>query len=258
MGSSSTWLRSLSPRRLAAPRRLICFPHAGGAANSFRAWAELMPASIEVVAVQYPGRQDRCGDPYAASIGDLADEIAAVVQDRLDRPTALFGHSMGATVAYETARRLTPRFPTPLTGLIVSARKAPTGGAPAGLPVTDAQLRDYVRRLGGAGAGIVDNDAIWELVAPPLWHDLNLVRGYRYAPGAPLTCPIVSIVGEQDSTVSAADAARWSAHTIGSYAAHSVPGGHFYLDSDPAGLARLLTAVLEPTAAPVTEGADVG
>ncbi|WP_018220881.1 thioesterase II family protein [Salinispora pacifica] len=256
MASSFSWLRPLPARRGAARRRLICFPHAGGAANSYRGWAELMPASVEVVAVQYPGRQDRCGEPFVASIAELADRIAALVQDELDRPTAFFGHSMGAIVAYETARRLTPRFPTPLTALIVSARKAP-GTPPAGLPATDAQLRDYVRRLGGAGAGIVHDDAVWELIAPPLRHDLNLVRAYTYVPGAPLTCPIVSIVGEQDSTVSAADAARWAPHTMGAYTAYSVPGGHFYLDSDPARLARLLTGVLDPSAAPVAEGADV-
>jgi surfactin synthase thioesterase subunit len=235
----ATWLRQL-PARPRADLQLICFPHAGGAASTFHGWADLLPASIEIIAVQYPGRQDRYEDPLIPDLIPLADELAEIVQPVLSRPTALFGHSMGATVAYEVARRLEPRFPSPLVGLFVSARKAPSAGAQHGLPVSDEQIRGYVRLLGGTGAALTEDDDLWQLALPALRHDLGLVHRYRHVPGAPLACPIVAFAGDQDHTVSPADTRLWARHTVNAFREHVLPGGHFYLTT----ALRELTTVL--------------
>ncbi|MEU5852145.1 thioesterase II family protein [Saccharopolyspora shandongensis] len=237
--SEQRWLRSYLPRSQ-AEAQLICFPHAGGAMSAFRGWAELAGPSLDVLAVQYPGRQDRYADPLPADIGELADQIVPEIRPLLGRPTALFGHSMGATVAFEVARRLRPRFPSPLLRLFVSACDAPPARTPRATVRGDAEIRDYVRDLGGAAASALEDDEMWQLALPSLRHDFHLVETYRYVPGAPLTCPVTAIAGDRDETVTLADVQRWQEVAVGEFEAHSLPGGHFYPDESLPDLIALL------------------
>lgn len=235
-----TWCRVFTPR----PRalwRIVCFPHAGGSAGAFRDWARLLPPTIEAVAVQYPGRQDRYADPLATTIPAMAEEIARAVQSRLDRRTVFFGHSMGATVAFETGRRLLPRYPSPLSRLVVSARRAPSVTRPGGLKLDDDNIKRFVQTLRGPGAALMDNEELARLVLPVIRNDLRMVHEYRYATGLPLTCPVTAVSGDRDDTVSADDIARWARHTMGGFESHILSGGHFYLEEEsPNELIRLL------------------
>lgn len=234
------WFRTYVPRA-GASRQLIVFPHAGGSATRFRDWGALLPDDVELLAVQYPGRQDRIDDPLPADIPALADELAAALEPRLGRRrTAFFGHSMGAVVAYEVARRLRPRYPSPLARLFVSAADAPPArGEPRPVP-DDDELRRYVKELGGLGSELIGDAEMWQLAGPAIRHDFRLVNGYRFRPGPPLTCPITTIVGDRDLVVAPADMHGWRSLTIAAYAAHVLPGGHFYLDEALPELAPLL------------------
>ncbi|MDU3291436.1 MAG: pyochelin biosynthesis editing thioesterase PchC, partial [Pseudomonas aeruginosa] len=127
---SAAWVR---PFRLTPmPRlRLACFPHAGGSASFFRSWSERLPPDIDLLALQYPGREDRFNEAPATCLEDLADGAALALRDFADAPLALFGHSLGAALAYETALRL-ENAGAPLRHLFVSAHPAPhrqRGGA---------------------------------------------------------------------------------------------------------------------------------
>jgi pyochelin biosynthesis protein PchC len=95
------WLRCYRPVDDPAIR-LVCFPHAGGAASAFLPFTRRLDADVEVLAVQYPGRQDRRGEPFVDSVNGLVDGLLPALLTRADRPLAFFGHSMGATVAFET------------------------------------------------------------------------------------------------------------------------------------------------------------
>jgi surfactin synthase thioesterase subunit len=241
----SSWLRSFVPRKTAARARLICFPHAGGTANSFRELAELLAPGIEVLAIQYPGRQDRIADPFVPDLEELADILAELLTPGLGRPpTAFLGHSMGATVAYEVARRLRPRYPSPLTALFVSARKAPDRSAPMGLAFSDEEIRLVVDRLGGIGSELLRHPDLWELSAPILRNDFLMAERYRFASGPPVACPLTALVGDADEAFTERDAAQWSRHTLGPFAVHTFEGGHFYFEQNPEPLAQVLAQAL--------------
>ncbi|KUN95452.1 thioesterase II family protein [Streptomyces caeruleatus] len=239
-------MTTVSPFRRFQPRprartRLYCFPHAGGAASTFHGWPGLLPETVELVAVQYPGRQDRYQDPMPDSIPELAEEIVRRIEAPFDRPTAFFGHSMGAMVAFETARRLQPRFPSPLAALFVSACKAPAEREPRGLSFEEDELRAYLRELGGEGARALEEDEeLWQLAYPVLSGDLRVIDKYEYAAGAPLTCPLIALGGDRDPSVTPADLELWRDYAIGGAEVHVLDGGHFYFDGSLPGLTDIL------------------
>src|SRR3546814_15358177 len=106
-GSGGGWFVRARPRP-AAELRLCCFPHAGGAASSYFAWAGALEA-VDVLAVQPPGREGRLAEPLIADMTTLLDRLVAAIEPQLDRPFVFFGHSLGALVAFETARALRRR-----------------------------------------------------------------------------------------------------------------------------------------------------
>jgi surfactin synthase thioesterase subunit len=236
-------LRCYVPRPRARVR-LYCFPHAGGSASAFRGWAELLPEWVELIAVQYPGRQDRYGDPLPASITELAEEILDGIGADFALPTAFLGHSMGALVAFETARRLRPRFPSPLAALFVSGSKAPADRSPKGLTFEEGEIREYLALLGGAGAQALSDQELWRICYPVLCGDLRLTETYRYRAGAPLACRLVALGGDEDPVVTPEDIARWKDYAMGGADTHVLPGGHFYVEGSLPELAALLTRKL--------------
>ncbi|WP_422770139.1 thioesterase II family protein [Plantactinospora sp. WMMC1484] len=239
-GVASAWfLRFGAARR--ATLRLVCFPHAGGGASVFRQWADLVPESIEVIGVQYPGRQNRYGEPVIDDMTVLVDEVVAAVNRELAGPVAFFGHSMGAVVAFEVARRLRGGAPVAVRRLFASAGPAPSARRSLGVHLRDDDgVVAYLRELGGGGAELLENPDIRELTLPMVRGDLRLIETYRYASGEPLTCPVTAIVGDRDHTFTTADARHWVVHTSAGLDVHSLPGGHFYLDDQADRLVPLL------------------
>lgn len=106
--------------------RLFCFPHAGGAASYFHSWSRSLPEDVEVLALQYPGRQDRGGEPCVRTIPELADQIHAAIRPRLAEPFAFLGHSVGAVLAFEVACRIARDGGAGPAHLFVSGRRAPS------------------------------------------------------------------------------------------------------------------------------------
>ncbi|MEU2258248.1 alpha/beta fold hydrolase [Nocardia xishanensis] len=237
------WLRRFDEAPQPAAR-LVCLPHAGGSASYFRGVSRALAPRIEVLAVQAPGRQDRRREPCVESIPDLADAVAARLLDRADTPIALFGHSMGALVAFEIARRLTAIGVRPLA-LFVSGRRAPfTHRAEETHLLDDDALLDHLRSLDGTDGRILSDPDMVSAILPVTRADYRAIGAYRYLPGPPLTMPIHVHLGDADPHVTVAEAEQWRQHTTDEFAVHVYPGGHFYLEEHSARLIRSLDAVI--------------
>jgi pyochelin biosynthetic protein PchC len=210
----SAWLRRFHPAP-AAVARLVCFPHAGGAAPYFFPWSAALSPRLEVLAVQYPGRQERRHEPLVDSIDALADAVAAELRELTGLPLLLFGHSMGATVAYEVARRLTPAH------LFVSGRRAPSRPWAQRMHTRpDAEILAELGKLSGTDAKVLGSEEIMRLALPALRNDYRAVETYRDPGGPRVGCPISVLIGDDDPTSSVPDATAWRDHTTGPCAVH--------------------------------------
>ncbi|MFE7271041.1 thioesterase II family protein [Streptomyces sp. NPDC057623] len=246
--AADTWLRTV--KRSIDPRvRLVCFPHVGGAASFFAPWEKLTPADVELIGVRYPGREDRLLDPFAETVRELAEPIARACSGLLDKPLALFGHSMGASVAHETARCLEREYGASVAALFVSGRPGPgrqeTGGryAEAG----DDELVELIGLLGGTEAAALAHPELRELVLPAIRADYRLLARYR-APLTELAAPVVVYCGDADPDLDQDAVEAWSAVAGSTFDVRRFGGGHFYLTDQAPALLDDLFARLKPTA----------
>ncbi|MFI6403200.1 thioesterase II family protein [Streptomyces sp. NPDC050548] len=232
-GPVTSCLRTASPRAHARAR-LICFPHAGGTASAYRLWSLDAPWDIEVAAVQYPGHADRYGEEPATTMRALVAGLSSgLVRDMAASPsraTVLFGHSMGAAVAYETARALTAAGRAP-RALIVSGRPAPhrTRGGTLHL-ASDAELLADLRRLGGTAAEVLAHEELLNAVLPTIRGDYRVIETYAPLPGRGLDVPVTVLRADADPEVDAAEADAWRTTTSAACDVLTFPGGHFYLE----------------------------
>lgn len=238
--SASKWLRWY--RKVPEPRlRLVCLPHAGGAASVFRSWPQWLPDDVEVIGVCYPGRQDRLLEPCIDEMGVMTTRIADVLQPWAGGPLALFGHSMGASVAHEVALRLEQRTGAPPTRLFVSGQLPPHRVTPRGVHRRDDDgIMEEVRRLGDPDAGeVLDDPDLRELVMPAIRADFRLIGTYLPRRVPPLGAPVTAYVGADDAQVPVEGLKEWAKTTSTGRFDHRVyPGGHFYLLQDPESVVR--------------------
>ncbi|WIY05765.1 alpha/beta fold hydrolase [Amycolatopsis mongoliensis] len=228
MTDSKPWFRRFHPATPGAPR-LVCFPHAGGTASCFHPLSATLAPGVDVLAVQYPGRQDRHREPLVDDLFLLADRLADVLAAEAAGPMAFFGHSMGATLAFEVARRLGPG----LLGLFVSGRRAPSEFRGGPVPErSDDELLADVRRIGGTDPRVLAHPELLPTVLPVLRNDFKAAATYYYRPGADVGCPVLALFGDSDPKVTEEEARRWAAHTSGCFELKSFPGGHFYLNDN--------------------------
>ena len=214
-----------------AKLRLFCFPYAGGSATVYHRFGQALPADVEVVSLQLPGRGFRLREPTHVDLAALLPAIEAALVPRLDRPCALFGHSLGALVAFELARRLRRAGHAAPLHLFASASPAPS--ATRALRVsTDLAAPAFwtaVHELYGTPAQVLADPELLALVVPPLKADFQVMASYHYQAEPPLATPITTFVGTKDPMVDRPAAEQWRAETSVAFALHEVPGPHLFL-----------------------------
>jgi surfactin synthase thioesterase subunit len=213
--------------------RLFCFPHAGGAAVAFRLWPQGLPADVDVVAVQLPGRGTRWKEPAIDSIPGIVEALVPAMKPQMDVPFALFGHSMGSIVARALADELVQRGgPLPFH-LFASSRRPPRMAGSESLlhPLSDSAFVDeMMRRYGGIPAEVLAEPELVALLLPALRADMRALETYRPEGGAPLPFPVTAYGGTEDSLNPREHIEAWRGETRSAFRARMFQGGHFYLE----------------------------
>ncbi|MFE0605846.1 thioesterase II family protein [Streptomyces sp. NPDC058892] len=221
--------------------RLFVLHHAGGSHTLYRHWPAGLPDTWDVRLLDAPGHGFLLELPQIAEAGRLADFLLDSIEPDLTGPYALFGHSMGALVAYEITRRAVDRsLPQPVW-IGVSARSAPQLAQPRNpyhdLP--DAELRIRLKQLGGTPDEVFDDPELWALFNPVIRADLGLVENWHPASDAgPLPVALSAFAGAEDHASSPQRMAGWAEHSEHFLGLRIFDGGHFYFQDDPRPLLR--------------------
>lgn len=227
------------------PTRIFCIPYAGGSAAAFARWRAVADERVELIPVQLPGRGARIRERPVDRLDRLAAMLAEALGPRLDRPFALFGHSMGALLAFETARTLRRTgLPVP-AALFVSARRAPQRASmrPPLHRLSDAQLIAELRALDGTPAAVLEDEELLGLMLPIVRADLKAVETHHYEAEPRLDCPIRAFGGTRDS-IAPDDLSAWSEQTTRGFGLTMFDGGHFFLNTHYEAMLQIMTDVL--------------
>jgi surfactin synthase thioesterase subunit len=225
-----------------APIRLICLPFAGSGASFYRMWARL-DAGTQITALQLPGHEERFLEPVATDVVVAAKEFAADVAriGASRRPVALFGHSLGAVLAYETAREALRADPGLVRHLFVSGSPGPwTRRTRRATGVEDSEFIARVSDFAGYRHEAFDNPDLREVLLPLLRADVAMHEDYRPVSDEPLGVAVTALRGGDDQLVSRSQAEQWRAATTGPFAVAELPGEHMYLAERPEDLLALI------------------
>lgn len=212
--------------------RLYCFSYAGGNASTYLSWQERLPAHVEICALQMPGRGARLREPPVRELPVLIDTLVPMLARNTDRPFAFFGHSLGALVAFETARGLARAGATLPTHLFVSGCQAPRfrDASKSHHLLDDAALVEVLADYNGTPPEILADQDLMAMLLPIIRADFALAETYRYQPSVPLSVPIVAFAGDDEERPQGMQQVTgWSLETAAGFDHHMFAGGHFFI-----------------------------
>ena len=228
--SITPWIARHRPRPEASVR-LFCLPSAGSGASSYRDWCNELPAHIEVLPIQPPGREDRFAEDPLRRMDEMVESLIDSLRPFMsDLPFAFFGHSLGAIVALEVTRGLARRQDPLPCHVIISARPAPH------LPLrrvpvaqlSPEELREWLRAVHGTSEIVLQSSEMMDLILPAMQADLEIDDRYRSTPDPVLACPLTVLGGLRDEEATPQELKEWSCYTSHSFTLRLVEGDHFF------------------------------
>lgn len=226
---------------------LVCFPHAGGSSATYNAWRRLAPAGIRVVTPACYGGRTSVRGSMEGMIEAVVEEVSALAS-----PVVFYGHSMGATLAYEVALCL-QRAGRPVARVYLSGRRAPH--MPLRVPpIHHLPIEQVIPRLVAFGGLPATFDAASKVAREVIAHvcdDLRILEAFASSAskparpaGAVLSAPLVAIHGRDDALVTAEELRAWRGYTHAGFEFHALEGDHFFHCNRPTALIDLIASRL--------------
>jgi medium-chain acyl-[acyl-carrier-protein] hydrolase len=246
MLNPNPWTMAFKPNPQAR-MRLFCIPYAGAGASAYRDWHASIRDDVEVVGIQMPGRENRFSEPHPGSIDDIVGQLGEVIAQHADKPFVLFGHSLGALVAYELTRAFQQlRGPAP-RHLIVSGTRAPR------CPRRDEPIHqldddtflERIKSFNGTPPSLLQDMELMKLFTPLLRADFRAAESYRYVDRGPVVCPVTVLGGDGDDGVPLDDLRAWSSMCRSSCDMHVFRGDHFFIHEHKAAVIEIVNGVFD-------------
>lgn len=239
------WVTTIKARPQAR-LRLFCLSYAGGSAATYFSWSEHLPDSIEVCPIQLPGRGPRLREQAFSALPPLISDLAPALYPYLDRPFALFGHSMGSFVAFELAQEIRRLYGLEPVVLCVSGRRPVHLSEPythiRHLP--DSEFLQALHRRYGMLEHVLRNPDLSTVFLPILRADFSICETYQPSTEQPFSCPLIAYAGLSDRDVHAHELAQWRRYTSNVFTMNVLPGNHFFIETHQDAFMRKLRADL--------------
>lgn len=238
--------------------RLFCLPYAGGSAAAYRLWQNELADGVEVVSLHLPGRGHRMRETPLRTIEEIVDTAYEEFAPYCDTPTALFGHSMGAIIAYELAQRLSSEGHPPVHVFLSARAKERREDQPVLHKMSDAEFLEQVdRRYNGVPAALRNDPDMLELVLPALRADIEAFETYQARTQPPLDCPLTIYGGDRDPNVSREELETWRGESSAYCRVRMFSGDHFFLDPQRAFILNDISATLTPHLGELARGRSI-
>lgn len=232
-----------------ARMRLFCLPYAGGGASIYRSWQGSFPAEFEICCVQLPGRENRLMEPLYTRMNPLVETLAEALVSALDRPFALFGHSMGGLIAYELARYLQKKYQVAPKHLFVSACRAPEIPDPIQWHrLGEQELLAELRQVPGFPREVLDHAELMQVLLPIIRADSAVTETYDYRQSEPFRFPLTVFASEQDEIISRAAIEPWRGHTSAAFDLSLIDGHHLFIQQQAPQVIRVILEKLRSSA----------
>lgn len=214
--------------------RLFCFTYAGGSAQIYKDWGDTLGEDIEVCGIQLPGRAGRFRDARYTSVDAAVAAIVSEIEHLADRPVALYGHSLGAAMAFEMGLALQAKNKAPHM-VIVSGMMSPPNPSlePAIYHLPDREFREKVKEFEGTPQEILEHEELMDLMLPLLKADFTMADTYTYQQGRVLDCALVAHGGTEDAHTHEEGIVDWKNYTSGPFNHHVFVGDHFFINAIP-------------------------
>jgi acyl transferase domain-containing protein/surfactin synthase thioesterase subunit/acyl carrier protein len=252
--TAGKWLIAPRPKS-GAKARLFCFPYAGGGLVSFRSWSQLLDDSVEIVAVEPPGRGTRIDESPIDDLDSFVERLLLEMVDWLDRPSAFFGHCLGGLTMFATLCALPKNRAHFIKYLFACGVRPPHLLKRKGefeddlvydmmlhnefdvrvppYAQTDDIVADIIRHFDTPAADkMLETPKLRAALLPTIRADFKMAHNYQFEPVPPFAFPISSFVGNLDPWVSEKDSAEWAEFTCGGFTNHVRKGSHFLMAED--------------------------
>lgn len=249
---SNPWIICPKPNPLSR-LRLFCFPCAGGLPGVFIPWSDVLPAEIEVCAIQLPGRGRRINEESFTRLKPLIEALMPAFEGYLDKPFVFLGHSMGAVLAFEIIRRLRQQgrsLPLHLFACCCPAPQKPIVKPSICKLPEAAFIAELCHRYNAIPDYIREDKEMMQLFLPSLRSDFILIENYCYEEDRPIDLPISVFGGLDDRAITKEDLDLWRTQTTNSFSLEMFPGDHFFINNARSNFLSILSQKLEKLVLP--------
>ena len=210
--------------------KLFCFHHAGGTAAVFKDWVRNQK-NVAIYSVELPGKATRIRENFRTHYQELVPEIAETIVNELGESSfSLFGHSMGAVLAFKIAYFLETELMRKPTRLIVAGRHAPQEEYkdPYQTYMGDNKLVEELKRVNGTPKEILENEELLNFLLPSIKNDYKLNESFDYK-NEVLSISITAHVSDQDPDANFSQMQKWEKVTNRDFEIKEYSGDHFFI-----------------------------
>lgn len=220
--------------------KLYCIPFSGGNAYSYLAFKKQLVANIRFVTLELPGHGTRISEPLLHTIDEMTDDLLRQIELNQHDDYVLFGHSLGALLAFLMCRKISKAGKPLPSMLFVSGQSAPSLIKPdERYLLPDKQFVEVLREMEGTPNELLSEKQFLDFFLPVIKADFQALANFRYHPENPLEVPIVVLAGKQEK-FRFEEVERWQVETTNKTEFYWFEGGHFFINDHATEICRLV------------------